>query len=63
MKVIEHVYINASAYGVDQNQICASGQSGGGWICFGGCNLLTKAGKAYMVKAQFILSGMLSNET
>jgi len=51
MKVIEHVYNNATAYGVNQNQICASGQSGGGWICFGGCNLLTKMGKAHMVKA------------
>jgi len=41
-KVIEHVYNNANSFGVNNKQMMASGCSGGGWICFGACHLLTK---------------------
>lgn len=37
--------------------------SGGGWVCFGAGNLLAKKGKAHLVKANFVLTGMLMDET
>lgn len=63
VKAIEHVHGNAMSYGVNKDQILASGVSGGGWICLGACNLLAKADKAHMVKAQFLWTPMISNET
>jgi len=60
---VEHVYENAGTFGVNKEQICASGVSGGGWIVLGACNLLAKADKAHMVKAQFLWTPMISNET
>lgn len=32
---IRHVSKNAASLGIDANQICMAGISGGGWICFG----------------------------
>lgn len=49
--VIRHVYNNADTYDVNKDQIVAAGISGGGWICFGACNQLTKSNEAHMVKA------------
>ena len=40
-----------------------AGLSGGGYICFGAAKIFVKSGEANLVKAQFILSGMLSDET
>jgi len=61
MKVIEHVYKNSDYFDINPNQISVSGVNAGAWICFGACTLLAKEDKAYMVKAQFLRSPMLSN--
>lgn len=62
-KVIEHVYNNADKWGVDRSKICASGVSGGGWICLGATILLARARKAHMIKAQFLWTPMISDST
>jgi len=61
-KAIEYVYNNDENFGIDKTKICASGVSGGGWICLGACILLAKANKVHMVKAQFLWTPMISNE-
>lgn len=43
--------------------MCIAGISGGGWICFGAGNQLAKTGDAQLVKANFVHTGMLSDET
>lgn len=50
-------------YGVDPQKVCMAGISGGGWIAVGAANLMAKAGDISKVKALFIHTGMLSNET
>lgn len=60
---VRHISQNATKYGVDKNQMCMAGISGGGWICFGAGNQLAKTGEAHLVKANFVHTGMLSDET
>lgn len=60
---IRHVSKNATKYGVDKTKMCTAGISGGGWICFGAGNQLAKCGESHLIKAQFIHTGMLSDET
>ena len=61
--VVCHVVANPTKYGIDTKRICLAGCSGGGWIAVGAMNLLIKANKAHLVKALFIYTGMLSDET
>lgn len=35
LEAIEHIVANADKYGINKNQICAGGCSGGAWICLG----------------------------
>lgn len=58
-----YVLANSNNYGIDPAKNCISGCSGGGWIVTGAANLLAKANDLSKVKALFILTGMLSNET
>lgn len=60
---VRHISKNETKYGIDKNQICIAGISGGGWIAFGAGNILAKAGESHLVKAQFIHSGMLTDAT
>lgn len=48
---------------VDTSKICIAGISGGGWIVGGASNILAKSGEANLVKAVFMHTGMLSDET
>lgn len=63
VKAIRHVSQNAVSYGVDKSKICIAGISGGGWICFGAGVQLAKTGESHLVKANFLHTGQLFNET
>ena len=39
-----------------------AGISGGGWVCLGAANMLSKKGNGYMVKAQFLHTPMISDQ-
>jgi len=39
-----------------------AGISGGGWVCLGAANILSKQGNGYKVKAQFLQTPMISDE-
>ena len=54
---------NPTDFGVDASRVCIAGISGGAWIVAGAANLLVKSGKMHRVKAVFIHTGMLSDET
>lgn len=60
---VEHVIANADTFGVDSGKLCLAGISGGGWIVAGVANMLAKADRSNIVKACFIHTGMLSDET
>ena len=60
---INHVIANATKYGIDPKKICIAGASGGGWIIGGATNLLVKANDVGKIKAVFMHTGMLSDET
>lgn len=59
-----HVFFDTKKYGIDQKRIAIGGISGGGWIVAGAMNLIIKENKPYqLIKAVFIQTGMLSDET
>ena len=60
---LNHVLDNSSKFNIDPKKICIAGTSGGAWIVTGAANILGKSGKLGKVKALFIHSGMLSDET
>jgi acetyl esterase len=60
---MEYVLSNPTKFGIDTSRVCMAGCSGGGWVCVGAANLLAKKGKLSMVKAMFVHTGMVSNET
>jgi len=60
---LKYVLQHGATYNVDTSKVCMAGISGGGWIVSGAANLLAKANELHKVKALFIHTGMLSNET
>jgi acetyl esterase/lipase len=60
---LEHIVSKADTYSIDKSKICIAGISGGGWIVAGAANMLAAADKTNLVKAMFIHTGMLSDET
>lgn len=60
---LKHILANAAKFKVDSSNVCITGISGGGWIVCGAANLLAKANELHKVKALFIHTAMLSNET
>lgn len=49
--------------GVDAKKICYAGISGGGWVVAGASNILAKTNTSHMIKACFIHTAMLTDET
>ena len=60
---LEDVVNKADQFSIDSSRICIAGDSGGGWIVAGAANILASEGRSHLVKAMFIYSGMLSDET
>ena len=60
---LKAIIADADKYSMDASRVCIAGISGGGWICAGAANILAKADEAKIVKAVFIHTGMLSDET
>ena len=58
---VRYVYQNADALGIDRTKICASGTSGGGWICLGAAYWMMKRSEQYMIKALFLICPMISD--
>ena len=57
------VHEKAEMFSVDTSRVCIAGLSGGGWIVAGAANILAKEGEIGLVKAMFIHTGQLSDET
>ena len=63
VEAVHYVIDNAQKFNVDTSRICLAGCSGGGWIVSGAANLMVKSGDISKIKALFIHTGMLSDET
>lgn len=60
---VKYIHSNADMLGVDKNKICASGTSGGSWICLGATYHMIKANEANMIKSLFLICPMISDQT
>ena len=50
---LKHVIDNADALGIDSSKVGISGESGGGYICFGTMVMLAERDESHLVKAAF----------
>jgi len=62
MEAIDHVAANADKYGINKDQICIGGLSGGGWIAMGAVVQYVKAKKPCPAKCQFLITPMVCDE-
>ena len=60
---VTHVLSDPAKYGIDATKASLAGASGGGWIAGGAANLMAKANSLHKIKAIFMHTGMLSNES
>lgn len=60
--VLKWVLENAQALGIDQNRICLTGESGGGYICTGVAMHAAKNGEGELIKLLVAQVPMTSDE-
>ena len=58
---LKHISENAENLGIDKTRIAISGESGGGYICFGTMVMLAQRGESSLVKAALPIIPMVSD--
>ena len=58
---LKHVIENAEALGIDSDKVGISGESGGGYICFGTMVMLAQRDESHLVRAAFPIIPMVSD--